>query len=72
MSQSDLDMLLIMDNVYLLLFCVEVLLKLAAFGVGGYFKSGWNRFDFMVAFFGAIFSILQAAHLFFLRGRKFQ
>ncbi len=44
MSQSEVGMLLIMDNVYLFLFCVEVLLKLAAYGVGGYFKSGWNRY----------------------------
>ena len=35
-------------------FCLEALIKLAAYGFGGYFKDNWNRLDFAVVLLGAV------------------
>ena len=43
------DALQIWFNVVIsVLFLLEAVMKLIAFGVGGYFQSNWNRFDFLV------------------------
>lgn len=33
---------------FMIVFIVEAVFKLLAFGIRGYFKSGWNQFDFFV------------------------
>lgn len=35
-----------------MIFVIEAALKLIAFGVRGYFRSGWNRLDFAIVVFG--------------------
>ena len=60
MPQSELDLLVMADDIFLILFVIEALLKIVAYGIGGYFKSGWNRFDFAIVAFGSIFAILQS------------
>ena len=39
--------LLLIDNIILVLFVIEILIKLYAYGFG-FFKSGWNIFDFSI------------------------
>lgn len=37
---------------FLFVFTVEAALKMIGLGVFGYFKDGWNRFDFIIVVFG--------------------
>eukprot|EP01051_Picozoa_sp_SAG22_P011938 SAG22_NODE_1195_length_5200_cov_2.280533_1_plen_1405_part_01 len=54
-------------TIFMLIFLVETLLKLTAFGPGGYFSNGWNSFDFCIvllsvfSFFAKDFSAIQGA-----------
>ena len=36
------------DNLFTLLFLAEVIVKIATYGWKGYWKDGWNRFDFIL------------------------
>lgn len=42
------------DNVFTLLFIIEVIAKISKFGLSPYFSSGWNRFDFIITLVGAV------------------
>src|SRR3546814_11058483 len=42
-----LQLLEILDNICLVIFCVEIALKLIAMRLG-FFRDGWNIFDFLV------------------------
>ncbi|MEL6355999.1 MAG: ion transporter, partial [Bacteroidota bacterium] len=37
-----------LDMVFLLLFLVEAIVKMFAYGIKGYFDDPWNRFDFII------------------------
>jgi hypothetical protein len=48
-----------LDFGFNMIYCGELLVKLIALGIGGYFKVGWNRLDFMIvitSLIGMLFS----------------
>ena len=48
MSEQYENTLFIFNVIFTLVFCIEAILKLAAFGVPGYFSDRWNIFDFLI------------------------
>ena len=38
----------LIDNIITSLFIIELIIKFNEYGVKGYFKSGWNRLDFIL------------------------
>ena len=51
-----------MDEVFVVLFVFEALAKIWTLGTVNYFRDGWNRFDFLVAFGAVVASIASVAH----------
>lgn len=43
------------ETVFVILFCIEIVLKLLGFGLRGFFKDGWNTFDFIIVASGLAF-----------------
>ncbi|UJR17003.1 hypothetical protein I4U23_003901 [Adineta vaga] len=43
-----LKILLIFDKIFTIIFTIELLIKWLAYGIGNYFKNGWNRLDFLI------------------------
>lgn len=37
-----------LNLVFTVIFIIEAIMKLVAYGIKGYFYSGWNKFDFFV------------------------
>jgi len=48
MSVNNRFTLLLIDNLITGLFIVEIIIKLKEFGIKKYFKSNWNKFDFIL------------------------
>jgi len=42
------------DQIFMLIFVIEIMLKLFGFGFLGYFMHRWNQFDFFIVIFGLI------------------
>jgi voltage-gated sodium channel len=47
-STNNRFILLLSDNLITGLFIAEIIVKLQEFGIKNYFKSNWNRFDFIL------------------------
>lgn len=47
MAQAG-DLILLLDKLCLAVFVVEIAAKLFARGIGGFFRNGWNIFDFVI------------------------
>lgn len=47
-TEAERQLFLIADNLLTSLFIVELIVKFNEYGVKGYFKSGWNRLDFVL------------------------
>ena len=73
MTEAWTNALFIANSVFAGVFLMEALLKLVAFGILGYFKDAWNRFDFFVVclsvagFVITIFTEVSASYLSLLR-----
>ena len=79
-SQGLKDVLDVFELVFLILFTIEMVLKMIAFGLGlpgfpknefyeGYFRDGWNWLDFIIVVVGLVHSlIVHACRHFFDRG----
>ena len=73
MTEAWTNALFIANSVFAGVFLMEALLKLIAFGILGYFKDAWNRFDFFVVclsvagFVITIFTEVSASYLSLLR-----
>lgn len=48
LTESNKLILTVADNLITTLFIVELIVKLREFGAKGYFKSNWNKFDFIL------------------------
>jgi voltage-gated sodium channel len=48
LSEINKIILNIIDNTITILFIVEIIIKLRAYGIRGYFSSNWNKFDFLL------------------------
>ena len=44
----------LVDQVFMLIFVIEIIVKLFGFGFWGYFAQRWNQFDFFIVVFGCI------------------
>ena len=55
------------NQAFTVVFCIEALLKIIAFGVGGYFGDPYNRFDFFIAAVAVADEVLSIMNLSFLR-----
>jgi hypothetical protein len=51
-NESSEDALWAFNLYFLIAFTVEAILKIYSFGVGGYFASLWNKFDFVIVLIG--------------------
>ncbi|XP_037834364.1 sodium channel protein type 4 subunit alpha B isoform X2 [Kryptolebias marmoratus] len=60
MTENTLDLLSNVNLVFLVIFALELLLKLGALGAYGYFQVRWNIFDFIVVIFGLVDIALHA------------
>ena len=47
-SDTERQLFLIADNFLTSLFIIELIVKFNEYGIKGYFKSGWNRLDFIL------------------------
>ena len=52
--QSFTDNLSLIDQVFMLIFVIEITLKLFGMGFWGYFALRWNQFDFFIVIFGLV------------------
>jgi voltage-gated sodium channel len=48
LTETNKILLNIIDNTITILFIVEIIIKLQASGIRGYFSSNWNKFDFLL------------------------
>ncbi|WP_052671003.1 ion transporter [Draconibacterium sediminis] len=48
LSESDKQILAIIDNSITALFIIELIIKCNEFGIKGYFESNWNKLDFVL------------------------
>lgn len=55
--QWYLDILNVIDQVFLLIFLIEITMKILGFGIYRYFSQKWNQFDFFIMIFG-LFDII--------------
>ena len=63
-SLEDNIILIRIDHIFIILFVLEAIVKIASLGAGPYFKDGWNRFDFIIV----ILSLPELTHGFFNLG----
>ena len=61
------DVLNVADNICLGIFIIEMLLKMAAYKFVGYFKSGWNWFDFIIIITSVLSGLVVLSSLRILR-----
>ncbi len=52
-TENQIELFFLVDNIITSLFIVELIIKLNECGVKGYFKSGWNRLDFILIILSA-------------------
>ena len=48
LQETEKSVLTLIDNVITALFVVEIVVKFREYGVKNYFKSNWNKFDFIL------------------------
>ncbi|MEQ9592133.1 MAG: ion transporter [Cyclobacteriaceae bacterium] len=48
LESSEIFWLLLIDNAITALFIAEMVVKIRVYGVRGYFRSNWNKFDFLL------------------------
>ncbi|CAF1120007.1 unnamed protein product [Adineta ricciae] len=55
--------LLIFDKIFTVIFTSELIIKWFAYGICTYFKSGWNRLDFLIVLVSLLGTILDLFHI---------
>jgi voltage-gated sodium channel type II alpha len=57
------QVLSIFDNIFTIIFTIELIIKWFAYGIQNYFKNGWNRLDFLIVLVSVLGTGLDLFHI---------